>query len=123
MKKNVIICIIIILVPVISLTSCAAVNKITFEQWNEKEINLNFERLNTRKTYNLFLSEKDIILVDINKDRGILNLYVYDENNKEIYRGNTSLANNFVLGIPEEGLYKIELDGNNARGSFKIEVK
>ena len=114
---------IILLILSVTVTSCFTTNIITLEKWDEREINLDFERLNTRKTYNLFLEKKDIILVDMSKDKGTLNLHVYDENNRKIYSGNGNLANNFVLGIPEEGIYKIELEGNNARGSLKIEVK
>ncbi len=117
----------LVLISLISLilsftVSCQNAENMTIERVSENELSFCFENLNSKKMYSLILCKEDIIIVDMQKEEGALNFTVYDQNENKIYSGNGILIKKFTIGIKNDGNYRIEIDGNRAKGTLKILV-
>jgi len=118
MRKLAVLCCISLLL--LFSASCKGSEEITIERINDRELQLCFENLNSKKMYSLNFKKEDIIVLEIEKEEGSIDIVIYDQNENEIYRGNGNLVKKFTIDIKNDGKYRIEIDGNRAKGSLKF---
>lgn len=83
---------------------------------NDTEFLLDFDYMNQEEKHVMSLQQSSLVLVEIQKEFGTMEIVVKDSNNIEIYRGNSTLSSRFTLTIPTTDEYTFIVLGKKAKG-------
>lgn len=81
---------------------------------------MNYSVLNQEETAELVLSEGDQLQVALTHDRGSVDIVIGIDGHEPVYRGTDQANAEFILTIPENGVYRVSVRGHQARGKVSI---
>jgi len=84
---------------------------------------LDFNILNKTFTHTMDLSKGDIVDVEIEKEKGELDISVTDSENNVVYKGDNASTIKFSLVISKDDEFLFEVTGRKAAGSVSFIVK
>lgn len=117
--------IILIMVAAIILGLIAGCQQETFKGdciEDDVTFTLDYTYFNETREHRLYIDEGGQMNVDIEAEKGHIDIYIYDEGGNVIYQGNDAATASFVLEITESGDYKIAVTGKKASGKVSFVV-
>lgn len=116
----IIIGLIIFLVIIISLYNSKKGTILIIEDSSGLGFSVQMSKCNSENKYQLYLSEGDIIKVDVKHTEGIMALTVYGESGSEPYTGNDLRTGVFTFRVSETDNYLFRFKGSSATGTVII---
>ena len=113
----------LIIATAFSTTACKSAVKFEGERvGNESEFVLDYEMFNGCDSKEFKLKKGDFLEIDVLNDDGILNIdIVKKDDGKIIYESENLRDSNFEIKIPENGIYEVTIEGENAVGEVSVE--
>lgn len=84
---------------------------------------MDFTWLNTTYAHDLDMKQGESIHVYTEKKSGEIKIVIKADDGKAIYEGNGDVASEFVVAIPEDGIYTISVTGKKAAGYLKFNIE
>lgn len=81
---------------------------------------LQFEEMNQTDSHVLMLEKDDVLSVEYSIEKGKMDFYIGQENEKPIYKGNDIAGGKFEVTVPENGTYQISVKAKHASGNISI---
>ena len=79
-----------------------------------------YSMLNREETADLQLSEGERLQVAFSQEKGNVDIRVAQDGKDAIYAGNGQINGEFILIIPETGVYRISVVGHKAQGKVSF---
>lgn len=83
---------------------------------------LQIEEMNQTDSHVLILEKNDVLSVEYSIEKGKLDFYIGQENERPIYRGNDIAGGKFEVIIQKKGAYQISVKAKHASGNISIIV-
>ncbi len=112
-----------ITVLVVSMFLCACTEGVTFsgsKAGDEDHFDIAFEMLNTSYSHELEMKEGEALDVMLEAESGNVSLIIRRGEDEPIYRGSNLESTVFQVGIAQEGIYTLTVEGKKARGHVTI---
>lgn len=94
------------------------------EVGNDSSYVLMFDLLSVKKTHKLTLLKDDVLDITFTVEEGKINYDIIDENEVIIYKtDNRTQSDSFQVTVPHDGVYTINVAGENANGMVKTVVE
>lgn len=94
------------------------------EVGNDSSYVLMFDLLSVKKTHKLTLLKDDVLDITFTVEEGKINYDIMDENEVIIYKNdNRTQSDSFQVTVPHDGVYTINVAGENANGMVKTVVE
>lgn len=81
---------------------------------------LDIQRMNGTDLHTLELHEGDALQIRFETVRGSLHLEIKAPDGTTLYRGNGRETTDFVVNIPEDGVYTVLVEARHAKGTIHI---
>lgn len=91
------------------------------EVTSDNSVELSYKKLNGTKSYDISLSDGDVIAVEVTTNSGTLKLEIARENQEPVYTGSDFPEGGFTVNISEAGYYTVSLTGEDHSGEVKLE--
>lgn len=112
-----------VLVLVFALTGCHTQSFSGSRIGNDHKLIMEYSIFNTTDSQTLKLEKGDILEVEIVSDSGKLSVFLKNDQDDNIYKGNDVPTGNFQITIEESGTYRLLVTGDKAKGSLSVKKK
>ena len=87
---------------------------------NETECLLTYTKFHGKERHEMFLNEGEQVKILISQEKGNLKLSIGMPKEEKIYRGEILADCEFRVGVPQSGMYEIEITAERAAGSIHV---
>ena len=88
---------------------------------NPDEYLLDIQRMNGTDLHTLELCEGDVLQIRFETVKGELYMEIKAPDGTSVYRGNGKETTDFIVNIPEDGVYPVVVVARHARGTIHIQ--
>ena len=88
---------------------------------NPDEYLLDIEKMNGTDLHTLELHEGDALQIEFETEKGELYMEIKAPDGTSVYRGNGKETTDFIVNIPEDGVYPVVVVARHARGTIHIQ--
>jgi hypothetical protein len=123
-RKNTILLLPLVIAVMIAFTACSAPKGsiLILENPNGKEFFIEFKDWSSNNECKLSLNAGDEIRVDVDREKGEIDLTISGKNGSEPYTGNNLESFLFTVAVSETDEYAIKIAGKKATGKITVKV-